>query len=99
MASFRERMDNEMVVAAECGGWDVVPGLTALELASEADTLIAAKDAEIAGLRAALEWIRAGRIGLDYEASDSEWRSYWSELCMQYRQKARAALAKAVGDG
>ena len=57
---------------------------------------IAAKDAEIARLREALEKIAKGRTGLDPEESDAEWRTYWANLCIDYRAIARAALAQVA---
>lgn len=52
---------------------------------------------EIARLREALALIAKTRIGLDPNDSDQEWRAYWSEVCGQYRQIARAALANGGG--
>ena len=45
-------------------------------------------------LLAALEEIAKTRIGLDIDGTAEEWRDYWAARCQQYRNIARAALAK-----
>ncbi len=54
---------------------------------------------EIARLREALGKIAKGRVGLDPEESDAEWRAYWANLCIDYRSMARAALAQVAEVG